>query len=325
VAVLLRLLRPRILAKGRTRNAPDRASARRLCAVVLAAVAACKAPVKGPADRPPAATDPLARRYAPGEMIRYAMTGAHETAQRTTRYAAECEGVVRQREDGAYFEETRWTRLEVDGQPVELEAASLAFRQHLSLDPRFEMPVPDVGAVSPRLIGPIFDLMTFYVDLHPGLRGDRLRAPGDRASVPHGRPNSWADGSFVILGEDCIDFDLGLEELGERHARLRVRHVPPATVGVRLPAEWMRVPLGDRPNNWVQVSRDGAQGFHASVGSETFDVDLWIARPSGRIQRATMDNPVDFVMRPSKDEALTECGAPVRGRIHRRVEIRALD
>lgn len=289
------------------------------------ALAACGATGPAPGEPAPPKVDPLARRYVLGEIVRYGMTGVHEAPQGTTRYAAECEGIVKRREDGAFYEETRWTRVEVNGEPVELDAGSSAFRQQLSLDPRFEMPMPDVRAVSPRLIGPIFDLMTFYVDLHPSLRGDRLGAPGDRALVAHGKPNSWADGNFVILGEDCIDFELALEEVREHSARLRVRHVPPATATIRLPADWMRDPIGERPNNWVQVSRDGRGGFLASVGTETFDVELNIARPSGRIVSATMDNPVDFVTRPAKDEALTDGGAPVRGRIHRRIELRAVE
>jgi hypothetical protein len=278
----------------------------------------------GPAAEGIAKVDPLERRYALGETLRYAMTGAHENPARTTRYTAECEGVVRQREDGAFYEETRWTRLEVDGAAVELDEASAAFRQHVSLDPRFEMPVPDVSAVSPRLIGPIFDLMTFYVDAHPSLREGRLAAAGDRAFVAHGSPNSWADGQFVVIGEDCIDFDLTLVEVGEASARLRVRHVPPGASSVRLPAIWMLEPVGDAPNNWVQVTRDGSGGFQASVGAESFDVDLSIARPSGRIERATMDNPVDLVTRSCKDETLGDCGDRVRSRIRRLIELRAL-
>jgi hypothetical protein len=288
-------------------------------AAIVLVLAGCQAP-RGETE-----TDPLARRYALGEKIRYSMTGVHESPQKTTRYTAECEGVVRRRDDGAFFEDTHWVKLEVDGAPVALDAKSVAFRQQLSLDPRFEMPVPDVSAVSPKLIGPIFDLMTFYVDLHPSLRGGRLAAAGDRAFVAHGGPNSWADGHFVVVGEDCIDFELTPTELGGRRAHLRVRHVPPQAVGVRLPAEWMRKPVGAAPNNWVQVSRGRSGGFEAAVGSETFDVDLAIVRPSGRIERATMDNPVDFVMRPCRDEALAECGEPVRGRIHRRIELRALE
>ncbi len=42
------------------------------------------------------------------------------------------------------------------------------------------MPVPDVSAVSPQLIGPILDRMTFHVDAHPSLREGELAAAGHR-------------------------------------------------------------------------------------------------------------------------------------------------
>lgn len=292
--------------------------------VAVLALAGCRAPEATEAPRT-AAVDPLERRYAVGETVRYWMSGVHENPARITRYAAQCDSVVRQREDGVFYEEVRWARLEVDGAAVELDEGSTAFRQQVSLDARFEMPLPDVSTVSPQLIGPIFDLMTFYVDAHPSLRENRLAKAGDSAFVAHGQPNSWADGNRVVVGEDCIDFDLTLAELDERGARLRVRHVPPAESSVRLAAEWMREAVGAAPNNWVQVSRDGSGGFQASVGHETFEVELAIARPSGRIERATMDNPVDLVTRACKDEGLTDCGETIRSRIRRRIELRVLE
>jgi hypothetical protein len=54
-----------------------------------------------------------------------------------------------------------------------------------------------------------------------------------------------------------------------------------------------------------------------------FTVDLAMERPTGRILRATMDNPVDVVQRRCRDAALTDCDDPVRFRIHRRIELRS--
>ena len=143
--------------------------------------------------------------------------------------------------------------------------------------------------------------------------------------VPHGQPNSWADGTSVILGEDCIDFELTLERLEASRALLRVRHVPPEEARIRLPAPWMQERVSsDAPNNWVQVQRDRSTpgAFVAAAGHETFDVAIEVERPSGRIVLATMDNPVDVVQRHCADEALTRCGEPARYRIHRRIELR---
>jgi hypothetical protein len=169
--------------------------------------------------------------------------------------------------------------------------------------------------------------MTFYVDLHPSLHQGRLVDTGDHVHVLHGQPNRWADGTRVVIGEDCIDFDLTLVEVSAERARLRVRHVPPAETSITLPAEWMRVPVGDKPNNWVQVVKDAGESspsYIAAVGNEVFEVDIWVERPTGRIVSATMDNPVNVVQRRCSDEALADCEDPVSYQIFRRIELRAV-
>jgi hypothetical protein len=285
-------------------------------ALALLLAAACTSPSKAP-DAPP-----LARRYAEGETARYVMTGTNQGRERTITYAAEAEARVVLDEQGRFVEEFRWTKLAVAGQDMPLDERTAAFRQRLSLDPRVEMTPPDISGINPMLIGPVFDLMTFYVDLHPSLHQGRLLKPGDRIHVPHGQPNSWADGTHVTLGEDCIDFDLALESVEPARARLRVRHVPPKETTIRLPAAWMQERVHkDAPNNWAQVQR-GEDGFVAAAGHEIFDVAIEIERPSGCILSATMDNPVDIVQRHCADESLKEPGEPARYRIHRRIELR---
>ena len=289
--------------------------------VALLGGTACSSPAKAPAE--PEAS-PLARRYVEGESARYVMTGTNQGRERTIRYTAEAEARVVRDAQGRFVEDFRWTRLSVGGRDVPLDEKSAAFRQRLSLDPGVEMAPPDISGISPMLFGPVFDLMTFYVDLHPSLHQGRLRKPGDRVHVPHGQPNSWADGTQVTLGEDCIDFDLALEQVEPARALLRVRHVPPKETTIRLPAPWMQERVhADAPNNWVQVQR-AKDGFVAAAGHEVFDVVIEVERPSGRILTATMDNPVDIVQRHCADESLAEPKEPVRYRIHRRIELRRI-
>lgn len=273
------------------------------------------------------------------------MTGSNRGREHTISYAAEAHAIVRRDEQGRFFEEFRWTRLQLNGQDVPLDQASLDFRQRVSLDARIDMTPPapqDIARINPMLIGPVFDLMTFYVDLHPALHQGKLTHIGDRVHVPHSQPNSWADGTRVIIGEDCIDFELALTHTDNTSATLNVRHVPPERSSIRLPAEWMHERINpQRPNNWVQVQRAqdsaapgadadggadagaGAAGrFVAAAGHETFDVVIVVDRLSGAITSATMDNPVDLVQRTCSDDALTDCGEPVKFQIRRRIELR---
>ena len=273
---------------------------------------------------------PLTRHYVEGETIRYLMTGVNEGREYTINYMAEAEALVQRDDQGRFVEEFRWTRLVVAGQEVPLDEASADFRQRLSLDQNYEMVPPrpgEISGINPMLIGPVFDLMTFYVDLHPSLHQGRLVEAGDSVYVEHGQPNSWADGTNTLVGEDCIDFELTLEGVSERAAQLRVRHVPPQETSIKLPAAWMQERVNPKTaNNWVQVQRDvgdsGVEGYIAAAGHEVFDVVIEVERPSGRIVSATMDNPVDVVHRHCTDAALEDCGEEEKYRIRRQIELR---
>jgi hypothetical protein len=269
---------------------------------------------------------PLVRRYVEGESTRYIMTGVNRGREHTITYSAEAEARVMRDDQGRFIEEVRWTRLVLAGQEIPLDEASANFRERVSLDPAADMSPPDIAGINPMLIGPVFDLMTFYVDLHPSLHQGRLSKPGDRVHVAHGQPNSWADGANVIIGEDCIDFELTLERVEDSEAVLHVRHVPPRETSVTLPAPWLQERMNPAsPNNWVQVQRDGSTTpprFVAAAGHETFDVVITIDRANGEMISATMDNPVDVVQRHCTDESLTECGELVKFQIRRQIELR---
>jgi hypothetical protein len=85
-------------------------------------------------------------------------------------------------------------------------------------------------------------------------------------------------------------------------------------------AEWMRAPVADVPNNWIQVRREGAK-YIASVGKETFDVELMISLSGGEILSATLDNVVEATARECANVELTDCGDPRPERTVRRIEM----
>ena len=158
------------------------------------------------------------------------------------------------------------------------------------------------------------------------MHAGQLRTPGDRFVVQRAAPNSWADGTVVLIGEGSIDFDITLAGIDRSSgvARLLVRHVVPEAPAIRIPAAWMRAPVADTPNNWVQVRHESGR-YIAAVGQETFDVELTVELTSGRIVSATLDNSVDTVVRDCADAGLTDCGEPRRRRILRRVELLSAD
>ena len=81
-------------------------------------------------------------------------------------------------------------------------------------------------------------MLTFYADLWLTIREAKLSRIGDHFFQGANMAASWADGVNVILGESAIDFDITLTDIDEagQTATLLVRHVPPKSSLVKLPA-----------------------------------------------------------------------------------------
>lgn len=265
----------------------------------------------------------LSRSYREGETLAYHMKATNKGRSETKRYEADVNCVVKKDPVGIFAEECAWSNLMVNGQPTVLSPAAQSFRQTVSLDSKSTPAVPDLSQVIP-LVGPITDLLTFYSDLWLANRTNQLHRSGDHFYFEHGTPNSWADGSYVLLGQDSIDFDMSLADQTQGTNIVVVRHVSPAKSQIKLSADWMKMPVvGDTPNNWVEVEKTSEGAFSAEVGKETFDVRLTVSQ-SGKIQSATLDNPVEVLQRDCNDAELTKCGTPVRYQIMRRIELTTL-
>jgi hypothetical protein len=286
-----------------------------LPATFLRAIAYDQTPQASPAN-----SSLLRRLYQEGEKLSYHMNATNKDHDGTQSYEAQVEGVVKKDSAGNFYEEYQWSDLVWDGKATPVAPD---FRQVLSLDPGFKPSFPDLQHAGSRLVGPVLDLMTFYVDLGLAIRKGGLNHPGDRVYVPFGRPTSWAAGEGLIIGEDSIDFDITLQKVDRdaNTATVLVRHVPPAETKINLPAPWMHVPVADTPNNWVEVRKNKDGKYVASVGKETFDDVIKTSLIDGRILSATMDNPVDVFERECNDAALTICGAPIRYEIRRQIAI----
>jgi hypothetical protein len=288
----------------------------------LIAVAICAGPLLLLGQTPSSRPNPLERHYRANEALVYEMKAVNEGSH----YRIRAEGVVKQDASGTLGEEYAWSLMEIEGKPVTLSPQMESFRQSLTLAPEHPPMMPDLTKVDPRTIGPITDMMTFYVDLWLANKLNRLHKVGDHFYFHNPMSaSSWADGRRVLLGESAIDFDFTLQQVDEVNhtAVLEVKHVPPAQSAIDTKAEWMKKPVASLPNNWVTVSRS-ASGYDAGVGQETFDVLIKISTVDGKILHATMENPVHTEMRSCEDEALTRCSAPQPHDILRQVEITLL-
>jgi hypothetical protein len=264
------------------------------------------------------AASPLLRRYTEGEKLIYHMKGSNDG----WNYEVQANGVVEKDAKGHFVEEYAWSDFKSSA-PMTMSPASLSFRQAISLDPATPPSIPNLSVVQPFLIGPITDLLTFYADLWMAAKQSTLARAGDHTYIKLGIPASWADGNYVILGEDCVDFDLTLKDVNaaDQTATLLAKHVPPVKPAVKLPAPWMLVHVSDTANNWVDVKKNAAGKYVVEVGKETFDVEIKLSLKDGKILAATLENLVQAHHRECSDAAYLECGPATDHQIRRHIEL----
>ena len=263
--------------------------------------------------------NPLERRYREGETLGYRMNGINEA----WHYAIRADGVVRKDASGVFYEEYRWSGMESGGQADALGPQMTDFRQRLTLDTRENPSIPDLSKVDPKAIGPITDLMTFYSDLWLANKTGQLAKPGDHFYLKYGVPSSWADGTYTLVGQSAVDFDMTWKSVNaaDKTAVLVIRHVAPEKLMIQLPAEWMQTPVGERPNNWVGVNKTRDGKFEASVGAEDFTVEMTVSLADGKILKGSLDNVVKTVVRTCEDRELTQCDRAKPHQIERKIEI----
>jgi hypothetical protein len=262
----------------------------------------------------------LSRRYVEGDRVQYLMKGQNDGSTYEVRITA----TTKKASDGRFVEEFAWSDMVANGVPRALATTSQVFRLAVTLEGGAPFELPDLSK-APGLIGPVTDVMTFYADLFLAMHQGALRKAGDHFYFASPITSSWADGTIVVLGEDHIDFDITLSavDVASDVATLLIKHVPPPAPKIRLPADWMRAPVAETPNNWVQV-RKTATGFVASVGKEMFDVTLDVNISNGQILSANMQNPVTKITRACSDSALTQCGLVDPTPTLRRIEMSLL-
>jgi hypothetical protein len=264
------------------------------------------------------AASPLLRRYTEGEKLGYHMKGSNDG----WNYEVQANGVVKKDAKGHFVEEYAWSDFKSSA-AMTMSPASLNFRQTISLDPATPPSIPNLSVVQPFLIGPITDMLTFYADLWMAAKQSTLAHAGDHTYIKLGIPASWADGNYVILGEDCVDFDLTLKDVNAtaQTAMLLAKHVPPARPAVKLPAPWMQAPVADTANNWIDVKKNAAGKYVAEVGKETFDVEIKLSLKDGKILAATLENLVQAHLRECSDAAYLDCGTATDHQIRRHIEL----
>jgi hypothetical protein len=177
---------------------------------------------------------------------------------------------------------------ELVGYAEESPTPGAPVHQTLSLDPEVVPAAPSLAQVSRALIGPITDLLTFYSDEWLVICERRLVKPGDRFRQTEVPIASWADGTFVVFGQDAINFDIELASVdtSSNVATVVVHHIPPAKSALEMPAPWMADRVADTDNNWAQVMRNRG-AYTAAASKATFDARMKIGLTDAKFWRVT--------------------------------------
>ena len=254
---------------------------------------------------------PLFRHYREGETFAYVISGRHWTdGVLNWEYRAELVSKVIKDSHGIFYEEINWGGIRKNGIFSPSSPASLKFRQELSLDPRFASVPHQLAQLPQAMVGPVTDLLSFYVDAQLAIRQTSIKRPGDHIHINYGKPSAWP------TGQDCIDFEINYLD----SETLEVKHVPPHLDCLQFPGSWMNESFFDLPNNWYQIERNDEK-FTAQVGKETFTSKITFDSTSSRILRASMENPVEFWSRSCDDAKLISCNSPKKHRIFRQIEL----
>lgn len=252
-----------------------------------------------PAQTESRLSSPIERRYVPGEEYYYRLTSVerHNGGERTVMQGVSRHTIVER--EGVPGEDVRWERLNVVSGREGLMLDSLA----RSITPYFISRARDGSVELPPLnisemVGPITDLNTFFVSVHPSEGIAHLASVGDiheDSSVVQG---DFTDSVMVLLGNDCLNVSYELLRITGDTAVYRITYAPPRTSCLPMLRGDMSAAVVDSVPNNFQMIRDAGEGKVTLMwGVEEFIVTASVDRSNGMILRADMDNRLRLRLR----------------------------
>jgi hypothetical protein len=250
------------------------------------------------------------RRYEEGEHILYKLKGRTQSPTGMVVYRAKARSEVRKKNKKEFVEEFKFEEVSIDDKPIVLDENHTPLDLKLSLNSKSRLSFPDFSKVHPAIVGLSLDLMTIYADLQLVQKNWDIKKDGDNFYLKDSKSNSWADKTYLVQAEDAIDFSMSVLKRDEEAKTLEIliKHVPPEKESIKLKADWMKKPIGHRPNNWLQVKKLSAKKFAVSVGKEIIEVKIKLDLLYGKIIDASLDNTIEIKERICFDETYLFCG-----------------
>ncbi len=187
--------------------------------------------------------------------------------------------------------------------------------------PKGSMKLPDISGIDKQMTSWVTDLHTFLVAVFPQAGVRQLHRVGDVHVVPEPKIGDWGNTASASVGQDAIQITYRLVGLTDTTATIETSFEPPAEQRLMLQRPWMERPVvPGTVNNFQQVQK-AADGFGAIWGVERFVVKAQVRRSDGRIEHASMDNPLTLRSKGGCDESLTKCAYEAPVTLRRTIEM----
>lgn len=271
-----------------------------------------------------------ARRYAPGSVLRYRLSRSYfqDGALERTEHAVSVHTVLpgSPPRESIAFESLITTR---GGEQLDLTEEMGRFPPYeVSLAasaPEGSLDAPRLEGWSMDVVGVITDLHTFLVATSPQVGVEQANALGEPYVVPKPVVGSWANGTDVLVGQDCIQITVTLTELREHTAVFETRFLPPSDHCLEPLTPRMSEPVvAGTPNNFQQKARMGEQ-LGAMWGNERFVVVSEVRRSDGALLEASMSNELQLRMLIACTEDLDSCQHEVPLHLRRELTMTLID
>ena len=195
-----------------------------------------------------------------------------------------------------------------DAQGLDPTSIERAPSDDFSLDPNRNPLMPDLAHVDPKLIGPITDFMTFYVDLWRAEKLGELKKTGDQLYFKQGTRSRGR--RSVVSSASLHRLRLHVEECrrSQPEATLEMPSRSAREVAGHAHRRLDAHPRSRHSEQLVGVNRTQDGKFHAAVGKETFDVEIKVSLVDCKATPAhstTSSRPpnADALTRPSPNAA----------------------
>ena len=269
---------------------------------------------------------PLLLLYLPGtaQTHRYQLiTHVRYNGQPQPGSIAVCELTAGADAKGIPYEEVKWISMRIvkGSDTTDAGHSARAVQPYrISLHPQGNLALPRIAVAD--MTGPITDFHTFYVALGPKLGLASLKKAGDRFVLPAPLTGDFANGSSILLGNDCLQVSNTLTGIRNNTLLLKTAFRPPATSCLRFMLDEMNAPVvPDTLNNFQMVRPAAAGTFNVQWGREYFDIDSEVQQQSGRLLKAAMVNDLKLKVKIACDSTYRHCQREVPFRIERELEL----